>query len=82
MPFSEITMATVTCGKDYFSFFCEGNETFEKRSNLCPKMGRFRAFPCKCHHTGTPANKVNVRFVWMTDANKSTVENNVLSALF
>lgn len=21
MPFSEITMATVTCGKDYFSFF-------------------------------------------------------------
>lgn len=21
MPFSEITMATATCGKDYFSFF-------------------------------------------------------------
>lgn len=45
-------------------------------------MGRFRASPVKQHHTGTVANRINVRFLRMSDANKSTMENDVLSALF
>lgn len=45
-------------------------------------MGPFRASILKHRYTGTAANEINVQFVWMSDATKNTVGNNVLSALF